>query len=544
MRRLALTFVLSTSLALAQSILPPPPVPAGNPTTPDKALLGKALFWDEQLSSSRGVACGTCHILESGGADPRTPTSLHPGADGLFGTDDDVRGSPGVPRHLPDGRLAPAAAFGLQAQVTNRRAPSVINAAYATRLFVDGRADDVFRDPLTNAVVLPSGGALENQIAGPPVSDVEMAHLGRTWNDIANELPAMRPLALATQIPPALQQFLGNDDYAALFARVFGSPGVTPTRIVFAIAAYERTLISDQSPFDRFLAGQAALTPMQSLGLQRFQTFCAACHTDLAPSVLATGPALDDFRNIGVRPVAEDPGRFAVTQQAADRGRFKVPGLRNVALRGSWFHNGSQQSLSQVVDFYARGGDFTDNQDPLVAAIGGHIFIADNLQLQALLQSLTDPRVAAGAPPFDRPRLWSEGAQALAGFGVGTAGTSGRPLRIEGLGAPFRGNGGFGVGVDALAPGLFTFLLLDVAGSPTPTSVLGQGVHLAWTPALQLLPVGLSQPDGSGGGYATAVFQIPAVPAAVGSYWLQWAALDPAGPFGLVTSDALRVTVF
>lgn len=544
MLRSVLVALLPGPFVLAQTILPPPPAPAGNPTTPDKVLLGKALFWDEQLSSSRGVACGTCHILETGGVDPRTQAAWHPGADGLFGTDDDVHGSAGVPRHLADGRLWPSPLFGVQTQVTNRRAPSVINAAYATTLFVDGRADDVFRDPVTTAIVLPSGGALENQIAGPPVNTTEMAHLGRTWNDIATELGGMQPLALATQVPAPLQQFLANDTYDAVFARVFGSPGVTPVRIVFAIAAYERSLVSDQSPFDLFLAGQGTLTTMQSLGLARFQTFCAACHTDLDAAVLATGPVLDDFRNIGVRPVAEDPGRFLVTAQLADRGRFRVPGLRNVALRGSYFHNGSQQTLGQVVDFYARGGDFADNKDPLVDAINGHIFVADSLQLQALMNALTDPRVANGLPPFDRPRLWSEGALALAEFGAGTIGSSGLPPRAEGLGPAFRGNSTFGVGVDSLAPNLFTFLLLDIAGSPTPVSVLGQGVHLALSPALQIVPTGPAWSGAPGGGGATAVFHVPTSASAIGTYWLQWAAYDPAGPASLVTSNALRFSVF
>jgi cytochrome c peroxidase len=544
MLRLAAVTLLPATILCAQTILPPPPVPAGNPSTPDKVLLGKALFWDEQLSSSRAVACGTCHILENGGADPRTAGALHPGADGVFGTDDDVHGSMGVARHGANGALVASSLFGVQAQVTGRRAPSPINAAYAARLFLDGRADGVFRDPVSGAIVLPAGGALESQIAGPPVNSVEMAHLGRTWNDIAYELPAMKPLALATQIPAALQQFLGQDDYAGVFARVYGSPGVTPVRIVFAIAAYERTLISDQSPFDLYLAAQGTLTTMQALGLQRFQTFCIACHTDLDPAVLATGPALDDYRNIGVRPVAEDPGRFAITQQLADRGAFRVPGMRNVALRGSYFHNGSQQTLGNVIDFYARGGDFADNRDPLVDAINGHIFVSDSLQLQALLDALTDPRVAAGLPPFDRPLLWSEGNHATAEFGDGTIGTFPAPLRVQALGPAFLGNGAFGVGVDSLAPGLFTFVLLDVAGSPTPATVLGQNIWLAQTPALQLSALGLSLPAAGGGGYATAVFQVPTAPALAGTYWLQWAALDPAGPSGFVSSNALRFDVF
>ena len=544
MLRSALAPLLSVTVALAQSILPPPPVPAGNPETPDKVLLGKALFWEEQLSSSRAVACGTCHIFARGGADPRTPSTLHPGVDGVFGTDDDVHGSPGVVQHTTNGALVASGSFGLQPQVTPRRAPSAINAGYAHSLFLDGRADDVFRDPVTGAVVLPSGGALESQIAGPPVSTTEMGHIGRTWIDIANELPGLTPLALATNVPATLQQFVVGRTYDQLFAQVYGSPGVTPVRIIFAIAAYERTLVSDQSPFDHYLAGQGTLTTMQSLGLTRFETFCAACHTDLELAVLTTGPVLDDFRNIGVRPPAEDLGRQVVTTTTADRGRFRVPGLRNVALRGSYFHNGSQETLGQVVDFYARGGDFADNRDPLVDAINGHIFVADNLQLQALMNTLTDPRVAQELPPFDRPRLWSEGPLTAASFGIGTVGTSGQAPRLAILGPAYLGNGQLGVGVDGLVPNLLTVLLLDTAGSTTPTSVLGQNIYVAMSPALQLLSTGFSLPGPGSSGYATAVFHVPVNPTLVGTYWLQWAAIDQNGPSSFVSSDALRLPVF
>ena len=194
MLRSALPLLLLCSTALAQSILPPPPVPVGNSQTPEKALLGKALFWDEQLSSTHSVACGTCHVFSQGGADPRSPDALHPGPDNVFGTDDDRHGSPGVSRHDANGTLVASLGFGVQPQVTPRRAPTVINAAYARSLFLDGRADGVFRDPVTGAVVLASGGALESQIAGPPVSDVEMGHIGRTWTEIANELPTLTPL--------------------------------------------------------------------------------------------------------------------------------------------------------------------------------------------------------------------------------------------------------------------------------------------------------------------------------------------------------------
>src|SRR5256885_1864092 len=84
-----------------------PSAPAGNPVTATKAALGKTLFWDEQLSSTRTVACGTCHVASNGGADPRSASpgarSTNPGPDGVFGTADDIQGSVGVPLALADG---------------------------------------------------------------------------------------------------------------------------------------------------------------------------------------------------------------------------------------------------------------------------------------------------------------------------------------------------------------------------------------------------------------------------------------------------------
>lgn len=163
--------------------------PAGNPVTATKAALGKVLFWDEQLASTRTVACGTCHIARGGGSDPRALSSnanaRHPGADVTFGTADDIQGSPGVPLAQGTGSYVFSNAFGLREQVTKRRSMPHVNSAYPNLLFWEGRASDTFRDPLTGAVVLASGGALESQSLEPPVSDVEMGHTARNWSDVA-----------------------------------------------------------------------------------------------------------------------------------------------------------------------------------------------------------------------------------------------------------------------------------------------------------------------------------------------------------------------
>jgi cytochrome c peroxidase len=174
LRRIRLVLVLvpfSTAVAQIGPPPPPPPLgpppqPPGNPVTAARANLGKALFWDEQLSSTRTVACGSCHQARVGGTDPRSVAgsarATHPGPDGVRGTGDDVTGSPGVPLSAAGGWYEWSVAFGIGEQVTGRLANSHINAAYAPSLFWDGRARPTFVDPATGDTVLLNGGALES----------------------------------------------------------------------------------------------------------------------------------------------------------------------------------------------------------------------------------------------------------------------------------------------------------------------------------------------------------------------------------------------
>src|SRR5687768_5021051 len=175
-----LSVLLATcSAAIAQ--LQPPPVPPQNPLTPAKVMLGKVLFWDEQLSSDDSVACGTCHLPEFGGSDGRLDGGLHPGPDGLFGTADDVHGSAGIVRQDTNGDFVPSVRFGLRRQATGRTAPTNLGAAHHGTLFWDGRAPSQFDDPETGLTVIPYGGALESQAIAPILNGVEMGEEGRTW---------------------------------------------------------------------------------------------------------------------------------------------------------------------------------------------------------------------------------------------------------------------------------------------------------------------------------------------------------------------------
>ncbi len=532
-----ITLALATGLT-AQGFLPPP-TPAGNPTTANKANLGKALFWDEQLSSSRTIACGTCHVFAAGGADPRTARAIAPGADAVFGTADDVHGSPGVPLAAAGGAYV-AGAFGLDPQVTPRLAPSVVNAAYLAELFWDGRArSPVFRDPITNAVVLADHAALENLVAQPPLNAIEMGHLGRSWSDVAARIAAVQPLALADAIPPALAAYVGSNGYPQLFQQAFGSAGVTPARIVMAIAAYLRTLISDQSPVDRFvLAGAPALAPTVQRGLGVFLRNCTACHQNVVS--FTASPDIVDFRNTGVRPIAEDLGRFAVTGVAADRGVFKVPDLRNVALRPRFFHNGGAATLTEVVDFYNRGGDFHVGQDPLLLPLANSMTALDRADLVAMLQALTDPRVQGELPPFDRPRLYSESSRRPSGYGAASGAPAPRAVAVE---PPLVGNPEFTLGLSGAAPNALAVLFVDGAANVAGAPFLGIQVHLAGTAALAVAAG--PQPTVASGGtaFTSATFALPNDPLLRGqTAFCQWLVLDAVG--GLQASTALRVPFF
>ena len=124
----------------------------------------------------------------------------------------------------------------------------------------------MFRDPVTNVIVLGGAGQLESQAVGPPVSDVEMAHTGTNWTEVAQHIAEARPLALSANVPKSLDAWIGGRDYPALFEEAFGTAQVTPSRIAMAIGTFERTLFSDRTPFDQVNAGIAQLTAAEQRG--------------------------------------------------------------------------------------------------------------------------------------------------------------------------------------------------------------------------------------------------------------------------------------
>ncbi len=176
-------------------------------------------------------------------------------------------------------------------------------------------------------------------------------------------------------------------------------------RIAFAIAVYERSLVADRTPWDRFRAGdESALGRGARRGWRAMQDFqCVNCH--VPPLFTNNG-----YANVGLRRVEFDRGRQRVTGKAADAGDVKVPSLRNAALRPRFMHTGEHSSLDSAVAFYRTGVPFPERDR--IPNGGNYEFNYDALTQADIVtfirEGLTDPRVRDERRPFDRPTLRSE----------------------------------------------------------------------------------------------------------------------------------------
>jgi cytochrome c peroxidase len=408
-------------------------------------------------------------------------------------------------------------------QVTGRNAPSVINAVFNHRNFWDGRAHNEFNgvnpfgdsdvnarvyetDPVTGEAVATQvrilDASLASQAVGPLNSDVEMAHAGRNMAQVGKKILGLKPLGMQkvaaddSVLGPIANPAKGLDTtYAALIRAAIQDKWWNGTNkftvnadgrvvasangeyghmegnfsLIFGLAVmmYEATLVSDQTPYDQYLAGNTtALSASAIRGITALQTQgCTNCHTgatltNAATPVLAIDAALQGLRvftevmpmadtlpsaydigyyNIGVRPTAEDIGigandpfgnplsfsrgvqigtildpnrpagqEITATTRLAINGAFKTPGLRNVALTGPYMHTGGYATLSQVINNYHRVGDFGRENfvdlSPDTAMAGGMTIFQKRDLLQLMLE-MTDPRVEKMSAPFDHPEL-------------------------------------------------------------------------------------------------------------------------------------------
>ena len=211
--------------------------------------------------------------------------------------------------------------IGVQGKKGNRNAPTSLNAALYDLQFWDGRA--------------PS---LEEQAKGPIVNPVEMA------------MPS-----LDSHLVEKLKKV---PEYQRPFSEVF-KEGITADNIVRAIAAYERTLLAGDSPFDRYFYGKEenAISAAAKRGLEVFREKgrCMTCHEILPSFAIFTD---NKFHNVGVGMDKSNPdlGRYLATKEEKDTGAFKTPSLRNVTITAPYMHDGSEATLESVVDLYDKGG--------------------------------------------------------------------------------------------------------------------------------------------------------------------------------------------
>jgi cytochrome c peroxidase len=314
---------------------PVPRVPADNPMSEAKVALGRRLFYDRRLSLNGAQACGDCHRQE------RAFTDGAPHATGSTGA------------------------------AHRRNVPTLANVAYAPALtWADPRHD-----------------RLEEQARVPlfGTEPVEMGFGGREPDLVRRleEVPLYR-VGFATAFP--------------------GEPApITPGNLTRAIASFERTLVSGGSPYDRLVYGDVedALSPQAREGMRLFfseRTRCGACHGGLAFTGLLDYAELERpprprFLDDGLSPNGLDPGLEESTGRRRDRGRFKVPTLRNVALTAPYMHDGRLPTLAAVLDHYAQAGP---DRPPILLSD------AERAALLAFLDSLTDPAFVSDprfAPP-------------------------------------------------------------------------------------------------------------------------------------------------
>ncbi len=264
--------------------------------------------------------------------------------------------------HFTDGQRV---AIGVDRQFGPRNTPTVLNAAYSVAQFWDGRA-----------------ATLEEQASGP----------------IANPKEMNLPHAVC------LTRLNADQRYRDQFAKVFGPGAITLDKLEKAIASFERTLLSGNSPFDRYQYGgdQSALSAAALRGLAIFtdknRGNCAACHTIGEQFALFTD---GKFHNLGAGMNAAgeltDHGRHTETGVEADRGAFRTPSLRNVAQTAPYMHDGSLKTLKEVVDFYVGGGNSNPQLDREIKPL--KLSAQERADLIAFLESLTGEFPADAGPP-------------------------------------------------------------------------------------------------------------------------------------------------
>lgn len=290
--------------------------PEDNPYTKQKAELGWLLYFDKRLSSDKSVSCASCHAPE---------------------------------KAFTDGA---AVSVGIKGQKGARSAPTVINRAYSTLQFWDGRAE-----------------SLEEQAKGPIANPLEM-----TLEKVADKAHE-----------GSITRLKAVPGYVSRFKKAFDSEKIDINQVAKAIATFERTVYSGNAPFDRYEEGdKKAMTEAQIRGRDVFynKAACDSCH-------IGFNFTDGSFANIGIGMEKKDPdlGRFLVTGRDEERGAFKTPTLREIEHTGPYMHDGRFKTLEEVVEHYDKGGIKNEHLDQRIKPL--KLSKQDKSDLVAFLKALS-----------------------------------------------------------------------------------------------------------------------------------------------------------
>jgi cytochrome c peroxidase len=287
------------------------PAPSDNPQNTEKIALGRKLFFDTRLSLDGTVSCATCH-------DPRKAF-----------TDNLVKSK------------------GISGQLSERNAPSILNAAFLKTAMFDAHLQ-----------------TLELQVLVPIQEPVEMGH------NMKNLIKQLRQIP---EYQAAAQAIFGRDFDAWVLTR--------------SISAFERSLLSMNAPFDQYMAGnKKAMSKDQLAGWRIFseKLYCTQCH----PAPYFTTYAAANNGLYATYEGINDQGRFRIHHDSSDIGKFKIPSLRNLPLTYPYMHDGSKNSIAEVLAHYQQGGAKHALQDPRIVAF--ELSAKEKQQLLNLFNALVE----------------------------------------------------------------------------------------------------------------------------------------------------------
>ena len=333
--------------------LPAIPQPVDNPLTKEKIALGRKLFFDRRLSLNDTFSCAMCHVPDQGFSSNELATAV-----------------------------------GIEGRSVRRNSPTIYNTGYASILFHDGREF-----------------TLEQQIWGPLLAKNEMGN---------------------PSVGHVIKRISGLNDYNGLFEQAFDGMPVSMDTLGKAFASYQRVLVSANSAFDRwyYAKDDTAMSASAKRGFSLFtdQAGCSSCHRIEASQAIFTDNLLHNTgvgyrESMGIRADTErvqlapgiyvdvdtkiidkvghappsDVGQYEITENPADRWKYKTPGLRNVELTAPYMHNGTLGSLMDVVEFYNQGGVDNLLLDKRIKPLG--LSVQQKQDLVNFLKSLTGSNI-------------------------------------------------------------------------------------------------------------------------------------------------------